>query len=131
MSEMGGEGAEEREVIVLEDDLFFSVRIEKTLAHLGLRAIVCTTAAEALTHLEGKAPAMVIANFGSTQQAPGEVVKRAKALPNPPPVLGYVSHVWLDEVRPNAMAAGCDLLVANSALTRRLPQLVAQLLEAS
>jgi hypothetical protein len=46
-------------------------------------------------------------------------------------VLGFVSHVWMPQVRPNALAAGVDLLVANSALSMRLPQLVAELARAN
>ena len=59
---------------------------------------------------------------------PGEVVKRIKARPDPPPVLGYCSHVSMPQIRTNAMAAGCNLLFANSALSMRLPQLVAKVL---
>lgn len=115
-------------VLVLEDDLMFSVRIEKTLMHLGYAPSIFTHSAEAIAFAEQNTLHLALVNFSSEQQAPGEVVKRIKARPNPPPVLGYCSHVSMPQIRPNAMAAGCNLLVANSALTMRLPQLVTKVL---
>ncbi len=123
------ENVEEKpKVLVLEDDLMFSVRIEKTLTHLGYAPSIFTHAAEAIAFAEQNTLLLALVNFSSEQQAPGEVVKRIKARPDPPPVLGYCSHVSMPQIRPNAMAAGCSLLVANSALTMRLPQLVAKVL---
>jgi CheY-like chemotaxis protein len=119
---------EKPKVLVLEDDLMFSVRIEKTLTHLGYAPSIFTQSAEAIAFAEQNTLCLALVNFSSEQQAPGDVVKRIKARPDPPPVLGYCSHVSMSQIRPNAMAAGCNLLVANSALTMRLPQLVAKVL---
>lgn len=115
------------EILVVEDDLFFGVRIEKTLQKLGYAVRMAKSRDEALALAEAHPSALVIVNFGRDQLEPLEVVRRIKALPHAPPVLGFVSHKWIPQVRPNAMAAGCDLLVANSALSMRLPQLVAKL----
>jgi CheY-like chemotaxis protein len=122
---------EKPKVLVLEDDLMFSVRIEKTLTHLGYAPSIFTHSAEAIAFAEQNTLHLALINFSSEQQSPGEVVKRIKAQPDPPPVLGYCSHVSMPQIRPNAMAAGCNLLVANSALTMRLPQLVAKVLAGS
>ena len=120
--------AEKPKVLVLEDDLMFSVRIEKTLTHLGYAPSIFTHSADAIAFAEQNTLCLALINFSSEQQAPGEVVKQIKARPDPPPVLGYCSHVSMPQIRPNAMAAGCNLLVANSALTMRLPQIVAKVL---
>jgi CheY-like chemotaxis protein len=120
--------SEKPKVLVLEDDLLFSVRIEKTLTHLGYAPAIFTHSADAIAFAEQNTLRLALVNFSSEQQSPGEVVKRIKAQPDPPPVLGYCSHVSMPQIRPNAMAAGCNLLVANSALTMRLPQLVAKVL---
>ncbi len=125
---MSSPAAEKPIVLVLEDDLMFSVRIEKTLTHLGYTPVIFTHSADAIAYAEQNTLVMAMVNFSSEQQSPGEVVKRIKAHPNPPPVLGYCSHVSMSQIRPNAMAAGCNLLVANSALTLRLPQLVTKVL---
>ncbi len=128
MEETPDAAAQERpEVLVVEDDLFFSVRIETTLKHLGYAVRVMENSEAAVARAAQHPPALVIVNFGSERLSPGEVVKRLKALPHPAPVLGFVSHKWIPQVRPNALAAGVDLLVANSALSMRLPQLAAKL----
>lgn len=125
--ENSSERSEAPEILVVETDLFFAVRIETTLQKLGYAVYVARTGGEAISRAEQCLPALVIIDFGREHLVPGEVVKRIKSLPHAPPVLGFVSHKWIPQVRPNALAAGCDLLVANSALSMRLPQLVAKL----
>ena len=119
---------ENRNILVVEDDLFFSVRIESVLKNLGYAAQVISDKAQALEYARQHKPALVIINFGSDRVAPADVTRLVKELPAPPPVLGFCPHVWMPQIRPNALAAGCDLLVANSALTMRLPQLVEKML---
>jgi CheY-like chemotaxis protein len=115
-------------VLVIEDDLFFSVRIETVLQKMGYAVTVIGDHVKALEHARQHKPALVIINFGSDRLAPADTTRHLKELPDPPPVMGFVPHVWMPQVRPSAMAAGCDLLVANSALVMRLPQLVGKLL---
>ncbi len=115
-------------ILVVEDDLFFSVRIESVLKKLGYAVHVIGDKEKALEHARQHAPALVIVNFGSDRVSPADVTRHIKELPHPPPVLGFCPHVWMPQIRPNALAAGCDLLVANSALTMRLPQFVEKLL---
>ncbi len=115
------------EVLIVEDDLFFSVRIETTLKRLGYRVQVVNHGEQALALAEARTPALVIVNFGSDRLTPAETVRKLKALPHPPPILGFVPHKWMPQVRPAAIEAGVDLLVANSALSMRLPQLAAKL----
>src|SRR5262249_9199475 len=108
-------------------DLFFSVRIETMLKREGYAVRVLGKGEEALAQAERHTPALVIVNFGSDRLTPADFVRRLKSLPAPPPVLGFVPHKWLPQVRPAALAAGSDLLVATSALVRRLPQLAENL----
>jgi CheY-like chemotaxis protein len=114
-------------VLVVNDDLFFTARIESTLRRLGYQVAVARSLEDAVASAEARPPALAIVNFGSERINPPEVVRHLKALPHPAPVLGFVSHTWIPQVRPNALAVGCDLLVANSAIHRRLPQLVVRL----
>ena len=118
----------ESNVLVIEDDLFFSVRIETTLQKMGYAVSVIGDHVEALEYARLHNPALVIINFGSDRLDSADTTRHLKELPQPPRVMGFVPHVWMPQVRPNALAAGCDLLVANSALVMRLPQLVGKLL---
>ena len=119
------------DALVIEDDLFFSVRIETVLQKMGYAVTVISDHTKALETAAQKNPVLVIINFGSDRLSPADTVRQLKTLPDPPAIMGFVPHVWMPQVRPAAMAAGCDLLVANSALVMRLPQLVAKLLDTS
>lgn len=114
-------------VLVVDDDLFFAVRIETTLKKLGYDVRVVGNADAAVGLAQERTPALAIVNFGSTRLPATEVVERLKALHDAPLVLGFVPHKQMPFVRQNAMAAGCDRLIANSALSMRLPQIIARL----
>jgi CheY-like chemotaxis protein len=114
-------------VLVAEDDLFFSVRIETVLKKMGYEVEVVTDEARAVARAAEWDPALVIVNFGSERLSPADLVRRIKGRSPSPAVLGFVSHTWMPQVKPAAMAAGCDLMVANSALVTRLPQFAAKL----
>lgn len=115
-------------VLVIEEDLFFSVRIETALTKMGYRPIVISDHTRVLEQASAHSPILAIVNFASERLAPADTVRHLKELPNPFPVMGFCPHVRMPQIRPNAIAAGCDLLVANSALTMRLPQLVTKIL---
>ena len=114
--------------LVIEDDLFFSVRIEKTLQKMGYAVEVATTTEQALSRAAAVSPDLVLVHFGNERLDAAATVEHLKTAHPAARVLGHVSHVNMAFVRPNAIRAGCDLLVANSALTMRLPQLVEKLL---
>ncbi len=121
-----------KHILIVEGDLLFSVRIETTLKKLGYRTTVIGNGAKAMTYLAESpaeaSPTLVIANFGSGRLDPLSFLEQLKLLPNPPLALGFVPHGKLPEMRPLLKAAGCDLLVANSAIAAHLPKLVARLL---
>lgn len=115
------------QVLVMDEDLLFSVRIEKTLQTAGYEVHVTGNREEALEIAGGHHLALTIINFGRENLSPLETTSKLKAMPNSAPVLGFLSHKLIPQVRAQAMEAGCDLLVANSALVMRLPQLVEKL----
>lgn len=115
-------------VLVIQDDLFFSVRIETALHKMGLTPHVFSDRNRALEWAKDHSFSLVIINFASERLHPADTVRQLKELTSPPIILGFCPHVWLPQIRPNAIEAGCDLLVANSALSLRLPHFVTKLL---
>jgi CheY-like chemotaxis protein len=113
-------------VLIVDDDLFFSVRIQSGLSKLGYVAKIVSPG-DAEMEARKEQTALAVINFGSQRMDASEIAKQIKALPNAPAVLGFVPHKQLPFVRENAKLAGVDLLVANSALTLRLPYLAAKL----
>ncbi len=114
-------------VLVVDDDLFFSVRIETTLKKIGYAVDVVGTADKAMEKLTEKHVALVIINFRASKFSAADLVRSIKVKNASIAVLCFMPHMQMPELKPLARAAGADLIVANSALTMRLPQLAAKL----
>ncbi|MCS6776090.1 MAG: hypothetical protein RMJ43_02280 [Chloroherpetonaceae bacterium] len=119
--------AEAPMALVVDNDLFFTVRIEKTLTAMGYRVCVAMDRTAALAKVSAATPALALIAFGKSELDPVALVQQLKALPAPPQVLGYIAHVRLPAVREEARQAGCDLLVPHSAVHTRLPFLIERL----
>ena len=114
-------------VMVIDEDLLFSIRIETTLKKLGYEVYVTKNPEEALSIAQEDRLSLTILNYGREALNPLDTTAKLKALLQPAPILGFLSHKLIPDIRVAAREAGCDLLVANSALVMRLPQLVARL----
>jgi len=114
-------------ILVIDEDLLFSVRVETTLQKSGYDVYVTSSPEEALEVARENPLSLVIFNYGREALKPMETTTRLKALYQPAPVLGFLSHKLIPGVREAAREAGCDLLVANSALVLRLAKLVEKL----
>lgn len=115
------------QILVLEDDLLFSVRLESVLKKAGYAPLMARSLEQAIQKAETEAPVLSIVSFGRAHLQPLEAVSRLKALLPERPVVGFLSHTQIPLVRSEAKAAGCDLLVPNSSIAMRLPQLMARL----
>jgi CheY-like chemotaxis protein len=113
-------------LVVVEDLLFFS-KIQQTAKLAGVA--VSQAARPALTKkLVEDLPSAVILDLNSSSFQPLEVIRTLRAEPNMRhiPVLGFVSHVQ-SALLAAAREAGCDVVLARSALVRQLPQLLRDL----
>ena len=124
---MGGSRTMKPCVLVIDEDLLFSTRVESTLRKLGYDVLVTGNPEEAIAIAEASTLGLTIINFGREGLRPLETVAKLKGMFQPAPVLGFLSHKLMPSVRDTAREAGCDLLVANSALVLRLAQLVQRL----
>ncbi len=111
-------------VAVLVDDLFFLAKIQETAKALGAKVLTLnarsTPAAVAEAH-----PGAVIIDLNFRSASPIDSIRALKADPAtaPIPILAFVSHVQ-EQLIADARAAGCDSVLARSAFTRQLPQLL-------
>lgn len=113
-------------LVVAVDDLFFSARIREAARRLGLEAEVVSTAQLMPTlaqRLAAGGAEAVILDLNSDQAV--DLIRTLKADPStrPVPVVGFVSHVAADKIAA-ARSAGCDRILARSAFTQQLPQLL-------
>ncbi len=111
-------------VLVIENDLMFAVRVESVLKKLGYRVKVVGDSAKAIAFATENPIHLAIVSMGRERLSPLETISRLKALQNPAPVLGFLSHTLIPQIREQAKAAGCSLLVPNSAIITRLPLLM-------
>lgn len=111
-------------ILLIEDDLFFQARILSALKKRGYPTETAATPEDALAKAQAARPALVILNLAAPRLGGLDLVRQLKALPDPPRVLTFLSHVLIPAVRDEALAAGADMLCANSAIALRLPDLV-------
>lgn len=119
---------ETKPILLYCDDLFFSARIESVLKHQGFAPQTVMTVPAALDAIETLRPLFAIVRFDAIKPEPFDLTRALKTLPEPVPVLGFMPHVQIPETRPRAKDAGCDLLVPNSSIVQKLPQILAKLL---
>jgi CheY-like chemotaxis protein len=111
-------------ILVAVDDLFFLAKIRETARLVGVP--VESVDPKRLPERLAQAPARaVMLDLNHRSGAAVEAVRALKADPATTrvPVLGFVSHVQTDLIAA-ARAAGCDEILARSAFTAQLPELL-------
>jgi CheY-like chemotaxis protein len=117
-----------RSALIVEDDLLFSVRMERSLAVAGYETHTVSKPDEAVEWARAHPPILTIVNCGSPRLPGADAVRLLRAALPDLPIIGYMPHTRMPELKPPVRAAGCDLVVANSAISMRLPQIVERLL---
>jgi len=112
-------------VAVLVDDMFFGAKINSAVEACG-RKLERVKSREQLEALAATRPSLVIVDLNSARLDPIESIQLLKAHSDlkSVPVVGFVSHVQTDLIR-NAQAAGCDYVLARSAFSQLLGEIVA------
>jgi len=111
-------------ILAVVDDLFFLGKIQQTAKLLGIR--VDAVDPQKLHEQIAKTPPRAV--ILDLNHRSGRAVEALRALKSDPatdaiPVLGFLSHVQTD-LATEARAAGCDVVLARSAFSQHLPQLL-------
>ena len=109
---------------ILVTDLLFSTKIVSTAKSLNVPFAVARTLAQLTEKLAASPGGTLIVDLNITGVDPLVAIRTAKALPNPPRVIGFLSHVQVD-LAAAAQAAGADLVLPRSAFSAKLPKLLA------
>ena len=120
-----------KRIVGVIKDLFFTVKIQDAAKRAGLNAVFVQSAADAYARAK-ESPALIVIDLNESSTGPLELIAGLKAGEQTKniPLLGYVSHVQVD-VRRAAEEAGCDAVLARSALSQNLPGLLARYAEAA
>ena len=113
-----------RAVVAFLDDLFFTVKIADAAKRAGLPISFVKTEDEVFERL-AETPSIVVIDLNCASADPIAVAARVKADSPSTPVIGFVSHVQT-EVRQQAERAGCDVVLARSVFSTRLPEVLRQ-----
>jgi len=116
------------QILALEKDLFFSVKMRDTLRHHGMEVTIARNLAtfeQRLAAQGDEKPALVIVNIAITGVNWEEAIREARE--HGFPVLAFGSHMDL-EARAKALQAGAQRVVANSKFTSDMPGLVQRML---
>ena len=111
-------------IVAVLDDLFFTVKINESAKRAGMPIVFVKSEADALDRAAEK-PALIIVDLNCARIDPLALIGKLKADAETKPisVLGYVSHVQGD-LKQAAQEAGCDMVLARSAFSQNLPQIL-------
>ncbi len=123
-----GEGSREQSVLLLDTDLFFSVKITDTLKHAGYTTATVRAEADFARALAERPPVVALVNAA----ARGVDFRRAIQLARDAdvPIIAFGSHVDL-RTREEARQAGATRVIANSRLAGDLPGVLERTLRQS
>lgn len=111
-------------ILIVVEDLIFLSKIQQTakLVDVAIEVVAPGALAERLT--QGPVPA-ILCDLNYRQGLALDAIRRLKENRQPVPVIGFLSHVQAD-LAAAAREAGCDVVMARSAFSQQLPQLLVQ-----
>lgn len=110
-----------KKVLAVIDDLLFTVKIADAAKRNGLQAQFVKSEADALAAAAEK-PMLVIVDLNANSVDPVALIPKLKELGRIP-VIAFVSHVQ-GELKQKAHEAGADMVMARSAFSTNLPQIL-------
>ena len=115
-----------RKVIAIVTDLMFIAKVQDGVKRAGFEVEFAKTAADVVAKAT-QAPAVIILDLNAAGLDLVETIRALKSAPETSGVrlLGFVSHVASEVIRA-AQQAGCDRVVARSAFSQNLPELLAE-----
>ena len=112
-------------VLCVVDDLMFSIKISTAAKSLGVDIYFERSADAVVPRIREKQPGLVIFDLNSAKLRPLDAIAALKADPSLHAIrtLGFVAHVQTDTINA-ARAAGIDQVLARSAFTERLREIL-------
>jgi CheY-like chemotaxis protein len=115
-----------RRVVVAVEDLLFRSKISETASTLGVEALFPRSPKKLLEKVHESPPDLLVLDLNSARFEPLQLLLELKSdeASRGVPVVGFLSHVQKD-LALAARESGCDRVVARSAFTRDLPEILA------
>ncbi len=115
-----------RRVLAAVEDLLFRSKISETASQLGIEATFPRNPRKLLEAVRESPPDLLVLDLNSARFEPLALVQTLKSEGATEGVktVGFLSHVQKD-LAVAAREAGCDRVVARSAFTKNLPEILA------
>jgi PleD family two-component response regulator len=114
-----------KKLLAAVDDLFFTVKISDAARRAGLLVEFVKTDKDLLEKARDERPALIIFDLNFAALQPLKVISKMKSTPELKSIslIGYLSHIQ-GELKQKAHETGCDMVLARSALSQNLPQIL-------
>jgi len=114
---------ESKHVLAVVSDLFFSVKLNEAAKRNGLAIEFVKEGNELLEKAKSR-PTVIVFDLNFEAIEPLRLIAELKASPETKGVslIGYLSHIQ-GELKQQAQEAGCDMVMARSALSQNLMQI--------
>ncbi|MEQ1883967.1 MAG: response regulator [Bryobacteraceae bacterium] len=111
-------------VLAVIEDLFFTVKINEAAKRAGLPATFVKSETDALVKA-AEQPTVIIIDLNCASTDVLGLIRKLKGdeATKKISLIGYVSHVQ-GELKQQAQEAGCDMVLARSAFSQNLPQIL-------
>jgi len=111
-------------VLAVVEDLFFTVKINESAKRAGLPIAFVKSQRDVLDQA-AEQPSLIILDLNFASIDPVDLIRQLKADPalSKIQLIAYVSHVQGD-LKQQAQEAGCDMVLARSAFSQNLLQLM-------
>ena len=115
-----------RRVLAAVEDLLFKSKILETADTLGVEAAFPRSPKRFVDEARGSAPDLLVLDLNSARFEPLKLLRELKSdeTTKSVPVVGFLSHVQKD-LAVAAREFGCDRVIARSAFTRDLTEILA------
>jgi PleD family two-component response regulator len=113
-----------KKILAVVSDLFFSVKITDAAKRAGMTVDFVKDETEVLAKAQSH-PSLIIFDLNFESLKPLDLIAKLKATNELKSisVLGYLSHVQ-GELKQKAHETGCDMVLARSAFSQNLPQIL-------
>ncbi|MCS7042035.1 MAG: response regulator [Bryobacteraceae bacterium] len=114
-----------RKILAVVDDLFFVVKINDAAKRSGFEVEFLKSAQEVIDRARQETPALIIVDLNARSVKPVELIAKLRAEESLKRVsiIAFVSHIEAD-LKTRAQAAGASMVLARSAFSMNLPQIL-------
>jgi PleD family two-component response regulator len=114
-----------KKLLAAVEDLFFTVKIGEAAKRAGLDVEFVKNDKDLLAKAREEKPALIIFDLNFSDMQPLKVIGKLKSSAESKSIslIGYLSHVQ-GELKQKAHEAGCDMVLARSALSQNLEQIL-------